>query len=85
MQAPVIVVNTKTQRESGRKAQYSNIMAAKVKSANRLMLLPLNHFSERLAIFSCFLDSGRCHTLLPGPLFHAKDAHGSHGRHCLDK
>ena len=30
MQSPVIVVNTNTQRESGRKAQLSNITAAKV-------------------------------------------------------
>ena len=30
MQSPVIVVNTNTQRESGRKAQISNITAAKV-------------------------------------------------------
>ncbi|KAJ1655555.1 T-complex protein 1 subunit gamma [Dispira simplex] len=29
MQAPVIVLNTNTQRETGRKAQYSNITAAK--------------------------------------------------------
>ncbi|KAJ1911146.1 T-complex protein 1 subunit gamma [Tieghemiomyces parasiticus] len=32
MQAPVIVLNTNTERESGRKAQYSNITAAKTVS-----------------------------------------------------
>lgn len=30
MQSPVIVVNTNTERESGRKAQLANIVAAKV-------------------------------------------------------
>ena len=28
--APVLVLNTNTKRESGRKAQYANIQAAKV-------------------------------------------------------
>ena len=32
MQAPVMVMNTNTKRESGRKTQLGNIQAAKVKS-----------------------------------------------------
>jgi T-complex protein 1 subunit gamma len=32
MQAPVMVMNTNTKRESGRKAQLANIQAAKVRS-----------------------------------------------------
>lgn len=31
MQAPVMVMNTNTKRESGRKAQLTNIQAAKVR------------------------------------------------------
>ena len=30
MQAPVMVMNTNTKRESGRKTQFANIQAAKV-------------------------------------------------------
>lgn len=34
MQAPVMVMNTNTKRESGRKAQLTNIQAAKVQHSS---------------------------------------------------
>jgi hypothetical protein len=50
MQAPVIVMNTNMERESGRKAQLSNINAAKVRST----LLP--NYSRSPAVIT-FCDS----------------------------
>lgn len=35
MQAPVMVMNTNTKRESGRKTQFANIQAAKVSKTKR--------------------------------------------------
>ncbi len=38
---PVLVLNTNTKRESGRKAQYANIQAAKVYLDLRVLQAPI--------------------------------------------
>jgi hypothetical protein len=40
MQAPVMVMNTNSKRETGRKAQLTNIQAAKVSSPRKSPALP---------------------------------------------
>lgn len=45
MQAPVMVMNTNSKRETGRKAQLTNIQAAKVSLFNRRPPPPFFYFS----------------------------------------
>jgi len=64
MQAPVMVMNTNSKRETGRKAQLTNIQAAKVNLFHRRVLPPFfqfcvihagclrnNHFHSRPSIY----------------------------------
>lgn len=51
-QTPVMVLNTSTKRETGRKAQITNILAAKVLIIHNYFLKILHNF---FGIFSFFL------------------------------
>lgn len=79
MQAPVMVMNTNSKRESGRKAQLANIQAAKVQHFLRLpkeTLLYLCAFNLGCRRYS-YLDSW-------SPI-HAKNAPRPDGRHRHDQ
>jgi len=64
MQAPVIVMNDASSRQTGPKAQVSNITGAKVKNHNR----------GSRTILVCSRKSTRCHTYLSGPKGDVEDA-----------
>jgi hypothetical protein len=76
---PVLVLNTNTKRESGRKAQFANIQAAKVH--------PFRVCCWHTSVFKNIQNSGcrrNCHKHA-GPPVHAQDAAGPHGRHRDDQ
>ena len=78
MQAPVMVMNTNSKRESGRQAQMANILAAKVSPLQRRPSLLLSTF---LYHSGCLRY---CH-LHPRTSVHAQDDPRSHGRHRHDQ
>ena len=78
MQAPVMVMNTNSKRESGRKAQITNIQAAKVSfPSRRLCLLP--------STCPIYLGRLRNRHFNPRTPIHAQDVAGSHGRNRYDQ
>ena len=78
MQAPVMVMNTNTKRESGRQTQLANIQAAKVhKFAEILVILT---FAPHIQ----YLGSSWYRDIHFGPSVHVEDAPGPNGRHCDD-
>ncbi len=80
MQTPVMVMNTNSKRETGRKAQLANIQAAKVK---RIITMPLGIFP--FWISSNILGSRINRHFDPGTSGYVKNAVRPNGRYRYDK
>lgn len=80
MQTPVMVMNTNSRRETGRKAQLANIQAAKVIKLKRM------HYSIFSLFFSSIIVGSiiNCHLNL-GTSSYVKNALRSNGRYRYDK
>lgn len=83
MNQPIVVLNSNIERESGRKAQMSNINAAKVQQCPISIIIKTKN---PLLIISLFpLDSRRYHSNLPWTTINAQNVIGPNGRNRTHK